>query len=515
MDPPTRPMFHTLPTELLHVIFSHVEGTEDFIALRLTCSLFASGGLDHFEPEVPLIFHRDKFKALTEIAAHPKLSKHMSSLFYVSDRCRLMKYETWDKKRPDPRPWEQEDFDWTMVRSTGRDLRVFERNAKRLIDRLRQRTASVPESVRREGYKGFTALCEDVVKVESEGYDQECLRALFKGCTKLKEVTVASRMDTRRELNASRKIDEITMSTTNQDRQWWKAGFRQVISLAMAAQQAGTRLDSLTLAAVSPLLFDVDVNVNAEEWSALKALVRPLRRLRLFTLVEPPDQEDQDGEIDYEEPDPEDFQLLVDDIFNSGNLHEILLEARDLRVLKLQLPHWIDPDTGGPMYTTLDLSLKNITWPHLYELSLSSCEMRSDYLVDLCLRHKSTLRRLSFFDLQTSDWGTSWKEILTSLSGKLPELRLMKLRGSFHVCDEEDMSFEIGGIEPQGMTPHRNALENFVIRGGPWPSDDPALLSDPGDYRDESQEPLGELEDNMNLDDPVLDYEVDEFDVRI
>lgn len=386
-----------------------------------------------------------------------------------------------------------------------------------MVAKLAQRTAAVPESERRAGYEVFTALCQDVMKVESEGYDQQCLRTFFEGCTKIREVTVTSGVDTRRELMASRRVVEGAMTMTSCDRQWWNAGIRQVLSVAMAVHQTGTKLDSLTLAAISPFVFDKHGEIKENEWNALKALVQPLHRLRLFTSVVTPDLTDQDYEFDLEDPGADETQWAVDDVLEEGNLHELLSTAKDLRVLKLEMPSWDFHGGEGPFYSRLESSLQDIHWPHLYELSLSSCEMRSDYLVDLCLRHKSTLRRLSFFDLQTSDWVTSWKEILTSLSGQLPELRLMKLRGRFHVCGEQDMSFEIAGMRSQISTAYRDALEKFVIKGGPWPSDDPEVLRGQCSYTVETYEPPGRSEDtcNINSDDPVLYYEVDEFDVRI
>jgi hypothetical protein len=74
-----------LPHELLNNVFQRVS-TKDVLALRCTCTNLASVGLDHFGTEVALVSHRDKFRALTEIATHPVLSKRMTSLFYMCDR---------------------------------------------------------------------------------------------------------------------------------------------------------------------------------------------------------------------------------------------------------------------------------------------------------------------------------------------------------------------------------------------------------------------------------------------
>lgn len=221
-DVPPKHLFETLPPELLHLIFSHIEHidrTEYILALRLTCSLFASVGLDHFPTEIPLIFHRDKFKALTEIAAHPKLSKQMRSLFYVGDRCRLVEYETWDNDRPDPQPREKDDGDCTVRLLTDCDVRVFQRSVMKDATNTTQRIASVPESKRRKAYEVFTALCKDVMKVEDERYDYQCLTRLFESCKNINEVTVASKVDTNRTLGASRKVVEGAMATISQDRQ--------------------------------------------------------------------------------------------------------------------------------------------------------------------------------------------------------------------------------------------------------------------------------------------------------
>lgn len=108
MKPPPMSVLQTLPPELLHKIFSNLESLVQLVAMRETCSLLASIGLDHFNDEVSLVFHRDRFRAITEIAAHPKLSKHMRSLFYMADRNKLLDFEKWDIERPYPEPSDEE-----------------------------------------------------------------------------------------------------------------------------------------------------------------------------------------------------------------------------------------------------------------------------------------------------------------------------------------------------------------------------------------------------------------------
>ena len=108
MKPPSMPILQTLPPKLLHKVFSYLDSRVQLVAMRETCSLLASIELDHFNDEVTLVYHRDRFRAITEIAAHPKLAKHMRSLFYMADRNKLLDFEKWDMERPFPEPSDEE-----------------------------------------------------------------------------------------------------------------------------------------------------------------------------------------------------------------------------------------------------------------------------------------------------------------------------------------------------------------------------------------------------------------------
>ena len=130
--------------------------------------------------------------------------------------------------------------------------------------------AAVPESERRAAYDKFCALCQDIVAVEDEGYDLNCLRVLFEKCPRIREVTIGSQNDIIRRLNANTTAFGDAMTTPSKDRHWWTSGVHQTLSVAKAAQHAGTRLDSLTLVHVSPMLFDRHDEVGEEEWHALK-----------------------------------------------------------------------------------------------------------------------------------------------------------------------------------------------------------------------------------------------------
>ncbi|GAB7331695.1 hypothetical protein MBLNU13_g03678t1 [Cladosporium sp. NU13] len=90
-SPPHSPLLE-LPTELLHNIFIHLD-IHGVVAGRRFCSTLASAGLDHFGDEVALVYHHEKFKALTEIAHHPTFAKRMRSLFCIIDQFKELTYE--------------------------------------------------------------------------------------------------------------------------------------------------------------------------------------------------------------------------------------------------------------------------------------------------------------------------------------------------------------------------------------------------------------------------------------
>jgi hypothetical protein len=220
--------------------------------MRETCFLLASIGLDHFNDEVSLVYHRDRLQAITEIAAHPKLAKHMRSLFYMADRSNLLDFEKWDMQRPFPEPSDEELRREEYLEAYG-SREIPSRTEEDLATIWRE--ARPTDSECRKGYEIYRALCQDQYKIGRQGYDRDCLRALFEGCPKLREVTVASQRSCMRQLDANRVFAK-AMAEPNGDLYWWLEVVHQVLSVAMAAAQSGIELDSLTLLSLSPAIFD-------------------------------------------------------------------------------------------------------------------------------------------------------------------------------------------------------------------------------------------------------------------
>lgn len=129
-------------------------------------------------------------------------------------------------------------------------------------------------------------------------------------------------------------------------------------------------------------------------------------------------------------------------LFRKGYLRRLLARALELRVLKLQLPvarlHSPLPDKAR-----LELALRDITYPHLYEIALCQCETRGSFLVDLLLRHKATLRRLSLSNMTLVGGRSTWRSVFTKVGGQLPRLCMVKFRGSFDIENSLDTGIDL------------------------------------------------------------------------
>jgi hypothetical protein len=495
---------HALPTELLHNVFERLD-IMGVLAMRRTCKIMARIGLHHFGSEVPLIMHKDKFRALTEIAKHPLLSSRMKSLFYVIDRLALTDYETWAKQGLKRYCGDVLTFEWMCEHvETNNDI---------------------------DNFPIFQAMCADQEDIVNTGYDIDCLRKLFAGCSNIRDVTVAYGAHCDRELNASHTSYDGVLATPGKGLAWAKTGARQVLNIADTAASNGVKLDSLTLAGATYQLWDPELR-SEEEFESLKGLVRPLRRLRWYI------QDERDIE-DIKNPDSDDPPYTdvdkyahseADEAFETGSIVEMLAEAANLRVLKLRL--W---QRGRLCGLTADLedALGDLHFTRLYDLAIGGCDAEPQYLMSAILRHKTTLRRLSLSDIHLRDaWidgPPGWRSALIIIAGQLPHLRKVRLRG--YLSSSQSASLYFGS---PGEDPWRDVVENFVLKGGASPWGDHSISDreflpegntesnpwgGPSSTRRDRELPTqgkcvpsGLPEDNTESDDPILDYELDSFD---
>lgn len=185
--PPATPILLSLPPELLHTIYESLENETDVLSLRLTCSLLATIGLDHFGDEMPLVFHRDKLNALAKTAGHSVLAKRMRSLFYICDRLVPAEYDEWNEDRPSPKRQGIDVYsDLPDVISSDREERMIKRDATRFMKEPNTRRVAVPESDSTTAFAPFETLCHDQGVIDQTRYDADCLRQIFEGCSNVR-----------------------------------------------------------------------------------------------------------------------------------------------------------------------------------------------------------------------------------------------------------------------------------------------------------------------------------------
>lgn len=210
---------------MLHNIFTYLD-IQGVIATRRSCSTLASIGLDHFGDEVALVYHREKFKALTEIAQHPTFAKRMRSLFYIVDRFKEFTYEEWLEHKVTGEPLNTINY---LAGATGNedDAETDDRDrypVTAAVEARAARLAAVPEQALQDGYREFLAVCHDQTEIKEQDYDFTCLRSFFQGCCRIRDVTIASRIHCERDLGALDPAFGRTMVRPTEDRSWSNAG---------------------------------------------------------------------------------------------------------------------------------------------------------------------------------------------------------------------------------------------------------------------------------------------------
>jgi hypothetical protein len=326
-------------------------------------------------------------------------------------------------------------------------------------------------------------------------------------------VTIASQIHCDRRIGARHTAFSRASILPDQDKTWTDAGLDQVFALAHAVARSHLKLDSLTIAGLSHTIFARSTEKGHDMSHALRTLVGPLRRLRLFIQAWP--AEPQHGS-DYPEWTAEDVAILPAvrqqsiSVFEEGHARKVLAQARELRILKLELPQW-DPHGGSVRYPRLDRTLRDLHFPHLYELALSQCAAKGDWLVDFLLRHKATLRRISLVRMFLAKVRLSWRDVFTRISCQLPHLHRVNVSGEFSRKSRPPIVF--GHSDPYASPSYSKAVEAFIIQGGTYPSEDEISESDTEESDDEL--PYGLVDHDTPLDDPKLEYESDEYDEYI
>lgn len=240
-----------LPAELLQNILSGLD-TASLSNVRLTCRLFYFLGLDHFGDEIPLVFHRDKFRNLTAIATHPVLSKRMRSLYYAGDLLKEQGWHEWYIRRSSATHYRNAVMEFaTEIELCSRVHRLRPQRALGVMDL--PETRSIADVAAFGRFKELYA--DQAIFLFQERLEDNCFRATFEGCPNLGEATVAFRSDDgapQRWLKAARTAFAEAMTVAHDTNSSLRMGGHEpgrhhLVALAQALKDSGRSLDSLTV----------------------------------------------------------------------------------------------------------------------------------------------------------------------------------------------------------------------------------------------------------------------------
>lgn len=352
-------------------------------------------------------------------------------------------------------------------------------------------------------------------------YEFQSLLGWFKGCRNIRQVTVTSGTSYECHLttvNTTLAVRGQAMTEDEKKLNWTQTGVRQVINIANAVIATQTQLDSLTISGITYRLWDQH---SDEEVSNLKLLVRPLRRLRVFTVTrtESPAHYNraESQSMGDSGPDIADAALA-----NSERFRDMLTEATELRVLKLQFwPHFVNDDGYLTIQIRLDDVLGNTQFSHLRDLAIGWCATTSAFLRNAILRHKTTLRRLTLSHIRLLHGNVP--HFIDSIAGKLPHVCQVTLRGFNHsrLWHRSRNESDNPNAEHEEREDLRHAVESYVLGVGPRPlwneyfiGGNSEVILWPGGQCN-YYEPPTRAEDDAIPDEPKWDYDWDDFDNRM
>lgn len=450
-----------LPLELLHVIFDVME-KKTILSARETCSTLADIGSEYLLDEVITVYKRDRLQRLLSIAQHSKVSKSVRSIYWQSDRLKepALSFEKWNKIRTVARPWAEYNIyheipllhDETLDPTTERSQRAFKRAHQR-YDRNMKGTHT--DSELQAAYESYQALIKDQVAIARSKFDLKCFTTFFKACPKLESVTVATAYGSAGFKDAGRMAFKEAMVAPYGDSNVLDSGVHQFWTIIRALYDAQHPPKRFTAT-------DVSYRIVRETWSKVDCnlmmahLMSDLHEFRLGLSI-------HEDELDPMIP-GQNIDIGIDCYIRyvPGILAKWLSDAPQLRVLKLRMYH------NHFANIRPEAKLKDVvgstTWPKLRELGINDVLTTQNELLDLLLRHKDSLRRLSLSYIYLEQ-GT-WVDFIQEIGGKLPKLKKVKLRGDMTDLEAGTYEFAVPGCGEESEHPIQEAAEKFILYGG-------------------------------------------------
>ena len=358
-----------LPSELLHIICTHLKPTE-VANLRLASRVIAPIGLQYLVPEVYIAIAEDSFKRLAAIARHPVVSKYVTSLFYEADTLEILNEEEWKEQVKSP--------DYYDKVEKIRDHPYSLRSDKGWLDRVRAVICHrYTKRQLKEAFRKYQDFCDYQDRLYE--FDRKIATAMKK-FPNLKEIAVSTQGWPPRQA-FERAFAPGFCTAYRDDVQDWPVGLVQMRSLLLGACRAGLKIERLRCKGVNWRI----LKMKKKTFENMKRSVRHLRELSITFSLGLEEEEDEWG-----------FRQLqtCQKYLRNGRLKEFVTSALDLERLEICFVC-----TEPVCAVKFKHMVGDFYWPSLKAVKFEMVSATENRLVGFFERHASTINDLCIGNL--------------------------------------------------------------------------------------------------------------------
>ena len=330
-----------LPADIIHMICVYLTPTE-LANLRLVSRSFDPISLKYMVSEVHLILTKDSYERLKAIAAHPIVSKNITSFFFEADRLSEWPLENWDQCFFNPEYVEKQKY---------AELLRFQEEMHPDVTEMAEAMKRFPR------LNGLTMTIGDCGQSRTS-----TLRKFFRpGLVNYCEVDNTPEF----------RVEPL--------------GLQQMRSLLLGAYFAGLKVETLQCGLIDWQIFDQPSETSAR----IRDSVANVKNLRLDL--------DVGGAV--ARGDPCWTESSTRDL--ERRLGDFVTAALELEHLQLSFPR-----TQGTWRASLENILGEHRWPSLQSINLKKIGTTEDDLVSFCSRHADTLKSVHLTDIRLleGDW---------------------------------------------------------------------------------------------------------------
>ena len=421
---------HNLPSEILHIVCSHLKPT-DVANLRLASSVVAPIGLQYLVPEMKFAVAEGSFRKLDAIAAHPVVSKYVTSFLYQADKLEILSEEHWREE----------------ARSVDRIRSSLDLRPRYM---LRSHTGNYPSDCPvsqfrytkkqlKEGFRAYQGLCD--FQGRGDQFDRRIVTAMKK-LPNLKELTMLALTWPDPEVS-EKDFAPALVRVYQPDTKEWPVGLAAMRSLLIGAYCAGLKIERFRCE-------QVNWRILKQKNDVFEVMKKSLRHLRELSITFSFGADQAVHEPGVVRTDEKCSTYLRD----SGRLKEFVTSAPDLECLEIRFTC-----SEYDLLTKFEYVVGDFYWPSLRVVKLGIIQVAEDQFVGFFERHACTIKDLCMIDLSLSLG--SWCSVFERLRLVL-ELDSLDLSGVLS-SDSDYLNFN---GELDDLVKLRMGIESYLLGDG-------------------------------------------------